>query len=254
MRLRFAAVGLCLALAACADAQTPSSAESTVSEDEVVVVVDGRDLEGGADTEVWASSPAVQAAIQAARAHWTANEPGYEEEVRVLDVADGAFTSAGASEQAVLYLMGLWPRCCPKVGLAIVDGGPEGRLVANVAFESVTQKIRPVQDLDGDGLDELVLVGSFGMGGSTSSSATLVGFASGELAAQGGVGIYEGACGAMRDGETAMRVLAAPGPSLTVETYTRATCEGGTWERSGEPEPLLLEPPADNIYESLPVN
>lgn len=155
-----------LALSACADAQSPSTGAPSE-----VVVTDGRDRDEGTVSkarEAWAETPAVGTAVAFARAHWTAADPGYEEEVRVLAVAEGAFAEAGAREHVVLYLMALWPRCCPKLGLAVV--GADDRLVRNVAFEGTFQDVRPVPDLDGDGRDELALSGTFGMGGDVSGS------------------------------------------------------------------------------------
>ena len=234
-----------LALSACADAQDSAPPASGADTSEAVVVADGRDRDARSDQDPasWASQPGVEAAIRAARTHWSAVEPGYEEEVRVLAVADGAFTASEADEHAVLYLMGLWPRCCPKMGVAIIEAGSgDGRLIWNVAFETVAQGLHAVPDLDGDGLDELVLRGEFGMGGDVSESMTLVAFGPDGLVRRGGAPLYESGCAAGREGETAYRVLAAPGPapSLTAEPFTRS-CEGGPWASSGPPEPLALD-------------
>ncbi|GAB5534823.1 MAG: hypothetical protein Rubg2KO_10720 [Rubricoccaceae bacterium] len=248
-----------LLFSACADAQTPAEGVDSAPSPAPFVIVDGRDLDAAPDASdrkaTWEGVAAVQAAIGAARAYWSAKDPGYEEDVRVLDVAEGAFTRPGASEHAVLYLVSLWPRCCPKIGLAIVEGdpGPSATLVENVAFEGSTQGVQAIPDLDGDGLDELVLRSSFGMGGEISASATLAAFGSEGLASRGGLGIYEGACGALRDGEAATRLLAVPGeePAFTTETYMRARCEGGLWESAGAPQPLTLQPPSEHAYVRL---
>lgn len=57
----------------------------------------------------------------------------------------------------------------------------------------------------------------------------------------------------MQDGEEAARVLAEPGPTFTVERYTKPTCEGGTWEPAGEPRPLTLDGAGSGTYVDLPV-
>lgn len=260
MTVRQLALLALLPLSACADAQTPTrEAAHASSSSESIVVVDGWEDEAPADADwtSWVERPAVRAAIVGAREHWTAQDPGYEEEVRVLSVAEGSFTQPGVSEHAVLYLMGLWPRCCPKVGLAIVDGalGSDPRLVRNVAFEGTVQQARAVPDLDGDGRNELVLVGQFGMGGYTSGSATLVAFGTDGFADRGTVGVYEGGCAAGRAEETATRVLATPGdpPAFTSETYTRTGCGGGAWTLASGPESLSLTPPQESSYVDLPV-
>ena len=242
---------------ACVDAQTPTDGLEVAGAP--VEVADGRgiDVYAEEDLTAWADRPGVRAAIEGARAHWTAKEPGYEEEVRVLGVAHGAFTRPGVSEHAVLYLMGLWPRCCPKIGLAILEEDPAsgGGLVRNAAFEGSTQTIRTVPDLDGDGLDELALIGEFGMGGYTSQSAALVAFGPDGLEGRGAFGTYEGGCAAGQDDETASRILARPGsaPTFTIETYVRSGCEDGLWTLMSGPEPVSVEPPAEDPYVDLPV-
>jgi hypothetical protein len=150
----------------CADARTPddaaSATDAVVAADAVadtIVIADGRVFEEPPDVSDWAARAPVQAAFAAARAHWQAQDPSYEEETQVMAVVDGAFSAPGVSQQAVLYLMSLWPRCCPKMGIAVVQ---DGALVRNVGFEAPAQRLARVPDLDGDGLDELAMIGSFG--------------------------------------------------------------------------------------------
>lgn len=221
-----------LLLAGCAQAQTP------------VEIADGRAeraLSVGSETDpaAWENHAAVRRAMAAARAYWQAQDADYEEDARVLGVAEGAFTAPAADQHAVLYLMSLWPRCCPKIGLAVIE---EDRLVRNVAFETVAQDLAAVPDLDGDGLDELATSGIFGMGGSVSGSVTLLAFTPEGVHEWGSAPILEDACAAMRDGSTAWRVLAHPGPRFTAERYTQPSCESATWEPDGGAEPLELEP------------
>ena len=243
-----------LTLTACADAQPPSTPPA-----DLVVVADGRDATADAATDAttWQAHPAIQKAVRDARGHWQAQDPGYEEEVRVMAVADGAFTEAEGAQHAVLYLMALWPRCCPKMGIAVVEGD---RLVRNVAFEGVAQHIGAVPDLDGDGRGELVLRGSYGMGGDVSESATLVGFGPDGFTVTGGTTIAADGCAAGREGLWASRLLATPapagsgdGPAFTVEPYARPSCSDGPWEPASEPEPLPLETAPVETYVDLPV-
>ncbi|CAN5864332.1 hypothetical protein BH20GEM1_BH20GEM1_04740 [soil metagenome] len=191
-----------------------------------------------------------RAAYAAARAHWQAQDPGYEEETRVLAVAEGAFTEPGVEQQAVLYLMSLWPRCCPKLGLAVIQ---DGALVRNVAFEASAQDLAAVPDLDGDGRDELVRTGSFGMGGQESTSITLVSFGEGDLRTWGGTSIQDSACAAMQEGGTAARITAVPGPKFTIERFAMASCETGEWQPAGAPEPFAFESPGEEAHVELPV-
>lgn len=251
MRPSLALVLTWAALTGCADAQSPPA----VTVAEAVEIADGRrdDTGAPADAEAWAASAPFLQAVGAARSHWSRQDPGYEEEVRLLDLAEGAFTQAGAEQQAVLYLMGLWPRCCPKVGIAVVE---DGRLVRNVAFEGSFQGLYAVPDLDGDGLDELVLDGTYGMGGSWTRSVNLAAFGPDGLVERGGTTISYDACAAgSSDGGEAAWVLATPGtpPTFTVERYVRASCEAEAWEPQGAPEPLVFEAPEESPYVELPV-
>ncbi|HJU87497.1 MAG TPA: hypothetical protein VJ788_09025, partial [Gemmatimonadota bacterium] len=181
-----------------------------------------------------------------------AQDSSYEEETAVMAVADGAFTEADASQQAVLYLMSSWPRCCPKMGLAVIQ---DDALVRNVAFESPTQGLAAIPDLDGDGLDELALTGSFGMGGENSSSVTLVSLADSGLRTWGGEMIQYDACAAMQEGGQAARITAEPGPTFTIERFTLTSCESGEYEAGGPPEPFEFTAPApeDELSVELPV-
>lgn len=255
MRIGFAVTVLLLALVGCARAQTPDEAEApdqaqaAASAQSPVEIADGRHEEPWADLTEWQARPPVQQATGAARSHWQAQDPSYEEEVGVMDVVDGAFTEPGAQQQAVLYLMSPWPRCCPKMGLAVLE---DGRLVRNLAFEGLAQDLRPIPDLDGDGRDEIVYIGSFGMGGQNTTGFTLVSFGVDGVTEWGGATINDNSCAAMQPGATAARVTALPGPELTIERYSKATCEATEWQPVGGPEPLELDAQSGIAYVDLP--
>lgn len=217
----------------CADAQAPAPAPP-------VSLVDGRDLATDPTTDD-TDRPAVRLAIRAATAYWRDRDPAQEAEPRVLAAASGVFTEAGAAQDAVLYLVSLWPRCCPKVGLAVLDGD---RVVRNVTFESPTQGLRAAPDLDGDGLDEVVLTSTFGMGGSWETSATVLSLGPEGPRSHGSTALFTSDCGTGRPGatEAAVRVLATPGPAFSAERYTK-TCDVAVWTAEGEAAPLTLDPP-----------
>lgn len=240
MRTSLASAALWVALSGFAAAQTP------------IQLADGRGLDLPSDATVWAEPVLPPEASAAARTYWQARDADYEEDLRILAAAAGAFTRGGADQQAVLYVMSLWPRCCPKMGLAIVE---DGRLVRNVAFEGIAQELSAVPDLDADGRDELVYVGEFGMGGQTSRTLTLVTFDDAGLVERGSTSIYDGTCATGRpDAQSeAARVLALPGPTFTVERYAQASCEVATWEPLGPPEPVDLYAPSGVAYAELPV-
>ena len=203
-----------------------------------------------ADVSAWEASPPVVKATGAARSYWQERDPSYEEDVRVLATTTGAFTRSDVEQQAVLYLMSLWPRCCPKTGLAILEGD---QLVRNIAFEATVQDLWAVPDLDGDGRNELVFDGTFGMGGQWSRSVTLVGFGEAGLRDLGSAMINDSSCAAGVEGSTAARLSVTPGSDIMIEHYSQATCEGGTWEMVGEPELIGLTPAEESPYVDIPI-
>lgn len=240
-----------VALFACANAQTPDDGapSSAAPSDTTVVIADGSATGEYVDPSSW-TSPALPQALAAARAHWQAQDAEYEEEVQVMSVAEGAFTGPGASQQAVLYAMSFWPRCCPKMGIAVIQ---DGALLRNVAFESNDQTLSAVPDLDGDGRDELALTGSFGMGGQNTTSVTLVSFADSGLRTWGGTSIRDESCAAMQEGGTASRITAAPGPAFTIEQFSLVSCESGEWQSGGPPQPFEFPTPGEETSVELPL-
>ena len=255
MRIPFVLIFLSATVVGCSDAQTPDAAASgtdatAAATADTIVIADGRTFGEPPDVADWATRAPIQAAFATARAHWQAQDPSYEEETQVMAVAEGAFSEPGASQQAVLYLMSLWPRCCPKMGIAVVQ---DGALVRNVGFESPAQGLAGIPDLDGDGLDELALTGSFGMGGENMTSVTLVSLADSGLRTWGGETIQYDSCAAMQEGGEASRITAVPGPSFTIERFALASCESGEYQAGGPPEPLELLAPDEETSVELPV-
>jgi hypothetical protein len=255
MRIPIALAILSAAVVGCADARTPDDAAAgtvaaTDAPADTILIADGRVWAEATDVSDWAARAPVQAAFAASRGHWQAQDPSYEEETQVMAVADGAFTAPGASQQAVLYLMSSWPRCCPKVGIAVIQ---DEALVRNMAFESTTHGMAAIPDLDGDGLDELALTGSFGMGGENMSSVTLVSLADSGLRTWGGETIQYDACAAMQEGGQAARITALPGPAFTIERFTLASCESGEYQPAGPAESYQFTAPGEETAVELPI-
>lgn len=238
MRTRTVCLFMCAALVGGVQAQSP------------VEIADGRTARPEADVSSWEGASSVLQALDAARKYWLARDASYEEEVRVLATATGAFTTPGVEQQGVLYVMSLWPRCCPKTGLAILEGD---QLVRNVAFESVVQDLWAIPDLDGDGRNELVFDGTFGMGGQWSRSVTLVGFGEAGLRDLAGAMINDDACAAGVEGATAARLSFVPGAEIMVEHFSKTTCEAETWDIAGNPEPLPLTPAQVSSYVDIAI-
>jgi hypothetical protein len=221
----------------------------TVAASQTVVIADGRLETTGGDVASLAGSAALAQATAEARAYWSAQDAEYEEEMVILDVAEGAFTESGGRQSAVLFVMSMWPRCCPKMGLALIENG---RLLSNVAFEGSEFALQRLADTNGDGRDELVIIGEFGMGGHVSRSMTLSTFGpEGPIDLMGHT-LVDSGCAASPDAvaSTAYVVRAVDGRSYTVEPYEQP-CSGGEWRSTGSPGELIVEPPNSFRYTAL---
>jgi hypothetical protein len=246
--MRIAALLLFAALSGCAEAQSPPNPEGTVE------IIDGRVERPYLEHSEWEGHPAIRSARGAAQDHWRSRDAGFEEEFRVLGVAEGAFTRPDARQQAVLYLMSTYPRADPKTGIAVVEGDA---LVRNVALGGATGLVA-VPDLDGDGRNELALLYTYGMGGSTETGLTLVSLAEGRAPREWKrTELAQNSCamaGSPHAQASAVRLLAAPGPAFMAERYEDPSCEG-QWARAGDPEPVELYPSEEGAeaYTDLPV-
>jgi len=250
MRALLVLLAFAFATAGCAEAQSPTAAATPEG---LIEVADGRTERPYVEHEAWERHAAVRAARDASRSHWQRQDPRFEEEFRVLDAVEGAFTRSGARQRAVLYLMSVEPRADPKTGLAVVEGDA---LVRNVALGGANGLVA-IPDLDDDGRDELALLHSYGMGGSEETSLALVSLAEDAPVRSWGstlLGYHSCGTGSPHASAETVRLLAAPGPAFLVERYRDAACEG-RWTRDGEPEAIELDPPSQGSrgYTDLPV-
>ncbi len=240
-------LALLFIVAACAEAQSPTEVAGKID------VFDGRAAVAYVDFSEWEAHAAVRSAAQAARAHWRSQDAAFEEEFRVLSVAEGAFTRSGAGQHAILYLMSAEPRYDPKVGFAIVEGTA---LVRNLAFGSAND-LQSIPDLDGDGRNELALLYTYGMGGSSETGLTLASFDEGGVLREWvRTNLADNSCatGSPYAQASTGRLLAAPGPVFMLERYVDAGCEG-TWVPAGEAESIEPDVAArdHHSYTDLPV-
>ncbi len=222
-----------------------------------IVIAEGRTGIDGPGEPVddkarWETSPPVLQAIAAARQYWSKKNPGYEENVRVLGAASGAFTQPDVEQHAVLFMMSNQPRCCPPMGLAIIGSG---QLVRNVAFDAIAQSVRAIPDIDGDRRHELAFGGSFVGQGLTTQGVRLASFDEEGLDDFAQATIFESACGAGYGdtGALAARLSFVPGTGIIVEHYQQSSCDAETWVATGEPQ--SLEPLSDQemtTYSEIP--
>lgn len=138
---------------------------------ELQVIADGRLPFAEVDQHQWLNHPGIVQASDEAREYWRKRNTVYEDAFRIMASAEGAFTAPDRHQVAVLYLLSRWPRCCSNMGLAILEAD---KLIRNIVFAGSTHHLVSVADLNDDGLDELALVSSFGMGGSNETSVGIV--------------------------------------------------------------------------------
>ncbi len=228
-----------------------------------VVIIEGRTgveaPSGGspdqpaADGSRWETSPPVLQAIAAARSYWSAENPDFQEKLRVWGSASGAFTRPDVEQHAVLFMMSNIPHCCPPMGLAIVEGD---QLVRNIAVVTIAQSVRTMPDIDGDGRDELIFGGGFMGQGLVTEGVTLATFGEEGLDDFGKATTFESACGAGYGdtGALAARLSVVPGAEIIVQHYRQPSCDLEIWEPVGEPEPL--QPISSNektVYTEIPL-
>ena len=200
----------------------------------------------------WESEPAVIEARTAARRHFDALHPQADWEFSVLSVSRGAFTQAGTLQHVVLYRVGSSGRCCPLSGLAVVE---DGRLIRNVVSVSNDYYLRPLADIDGDGLNELVVVGDFYAQGTLDSWLSVLEFERVGIRNWGSSSLGVSPCGSGFEGHVpeAQRVTVEPGavPQFFVYQYRKRGCdsrgnERGAWALQGGRVRLDLTPREGN--------
>lgn len=160
------------------------------------VIADGRLPLESADHSLWLTHPAILQAATQSRQYWLKHNAVYEEDFRIMDSHEGNFTGQETNQTAVLYLLSLWPRCCSNMGLAIVENQ---QLVRNIVFAGGTHHLFPVADINDDGLDELALVSSFGMGGSNETTLSVISLANDSTILKGRFPLIQDNCATMSE-------------------------------------------------------
>lgn len=139
--------------------------------DKLYLIGDGRQSLERTDQSSWATHPAILQASDHAKNYWLEQNSVYEDDFRIMASTEGNFTRPESKQTAVLYLLSLWPRCCSNMGLAIIENE---QLIRNIVFAGGTHHLYSVADINKDGLDELALIGGFGMGGSNEITLSLI--------------------------------------------------------------------------------
>jgi len=177
-----------------------------------------------------------------AAAHWGETE-SCRDELRVVGLATGSFTRPRSPQRAVLYVFCVTGHGFANNGLAVFE---RGRLVLHLAYEGGWENaIGAVPDLDGNGLDELLIAAGGTNQGQTTSSVRLVELRPGGPRSLGIVQVYEDDCGALpgQPTATAYQLYARPGPTPAFyREQFRSGCDARRWTEVAGPEPVVLEP------------
>ena len=161
-----------------------------------------------------------------------------DEKVWINSAFSGSFSKRGARETAYMLQPGgpraMEPHSMMDTVMAVFSGQ---RLVA-AAQAAGWNFIKHVEDVDHDGVDELLLDGSFMTFGALMTSARLVRLKGDELSVVHDFdGVYEGACGREQDAGVRAGVLRydTPGkdgkPTFRVDVYAAPCSKDGTAPR-----------------------
>lgn len=164
--------------------------------DKLYVIADGRQSLERADQSSWAAHPAILQASSDAKSFWLKHNSVYEDDFQVMGSTEGNFTRLESKQTAVLYLLSLWPRCCSNMGLAIIEND---QLIRNIVFAGGTHHLYSVADINKDGLEELALIGGFGMGGSNETTLSLISLSAGSTTLLGSFPLVEESCATLSD-------------------------------------------------------
>jgi len=170
-------------------------------------------------------------ALSGARQAWR-NDKYCTEGFEAIDVANGSFTKANSSQNAILYRYCVKGQDIGNNGIAIIKNQ---RVVAHVVFNSGEDySIQALSDINGNGLSEIVIGDGSSHQGYSASLATVIEISSSGVDNLGTADVFQDDCGANPDRcETiAYKVLVKTGttPIFYRETYKKA---GNRWIKSG---------------------
>jgi alpha-tubulin suppressor-like RCC1 family protein len=182
-----------------------------------------------------------RAVLPAARKEWKDQEGECERgfQPQAVDVAHGAFTRAGAAQDAILYRYCTIGHARALNGIAILQ---DGQLAAHVVYEGdESHAIGALPDINGDGISEILLSGGSTNQGINSKWITILQLG-GEVTRFGHTQTYEDNCGAVEDNckTTAWRISVKPGPAPAFfrEAFVQ---DGRTWKRTAPLVALKLD-------------
>lgn len=210
---------------------------ATIKAQELKPVSDGRDNAETAKPAEKYKSLIEQSALPKARQHWK-NSEACQEEFSIVAETSGSFTKANSSQTAVLYRYCTTGHNFANNGIAIIENG---KIITHLVYEGAEDyDMSALQDINGNGLSELMIEDGSTNQGYTVSVISIIELSSNSVKKFGITETYEDDCGAVEKcTSTAYRVLAKTGsmPSFSRETYKK---KNEKWLAVGKAKPVKL--------------
>lgn len=177
----------------------------------------------------------------AARLHWPDSE--CSEDFRVISIARGSFTRPGSAQRAILYSYCITGHNFGRDGFAVLE---DGAVVAHVVFDGAWNSgLVPVDDVDGTGRSELLIISGGTNMGESWQVVSLVGLSDSGVRKFGQTDTYGESCTTdSLPHKTAYKLFARAGipPAFYRERYEARCVENSSWRRSGGVALVSLQP------------
>ena len=157
-----------------------------------------------------------------------------EDEFEITGVAQGSFTKASASQEAVAYKYCMLGDNFLLNGIAVFENG---ELISHIAYEgSAVQTIQALPDISGDGLSKILIATSATVQGETREGVSIIELLGKGVRTLGSAETHNEECATEHQNVTAYRLWAKPGvrPIFYSETYKRKCSGEDNWVKTGE--------------------
>jgi hypothetical protein len=174
---------------------------------------------------------------RAARSAW-GNRQNCDSGFEALDIANGSFTRAQASQKAILYRHCTTGHNFALDGIAIVE---DGKLITHLAYEGAWDNaIGALPDINRNGLSEIIVATGGTNQGITWGVVSIIELAADGVAKLGHFETYEDNCGALDKKKSTIHKLyvkAGANPVFYRETFSKRGCDNrSNWIRSSSAE------------------
>ncbi|HEX8141058.1 MAG TPA: hypothetical protein VF553_00575 [Pyrinomonadaceae bacterium] len=178
-------------------------------------------------------------ALPKARRFWRSDD-ACREGFEVVDAASGSFTKPNAAQRAILYRFCIRGHNIANNGIVIIEGGS---IVAHIVYDGGEDySIGALEDINGNGLSEIIIGDGSTNQGYTVNVALLIEISPPGVRKFGIADVYEDNCGAVEQCETnAYKISVKPGP--TPIFYREAFRQRNErWTRAGNAARYRLRP------------